>query len=83
MLAPIIDDGQMDDHPFVVADVGAWLHSLLFPVLQPSGKPADDKSLFAAPPERQAAVRGPVDLSGLAPQSGNLFVRRIAEFQPQ
>ena len=82
MLAPIVDGGQMDYRPFVVADVGAWLHSLLFPV-QSSGKAADNKSLFAAPPERQPTVRGPVDLSGLAPQSGNLFVRRIAEFQPQ
>ena len=50
---------------------------------EPGDKPADDKSLFAAPPERQSAVRAPVDLTGLAPQSGNLFVRRIAEFQPQ
>jgi Transglycosylase SLT domain len=82
MLAPIVDGGQMDDRPFVVADVGAWLSALLFPV-QSSGKPADDKSLFAAPPERQPTVRRTVDLSGLAPQSGNLFVRRIAEFQPQ
>ena len=62
MLAPIIEGGQMDDHPFAVADVGAWLRSLLFPV-QPSGKPADNKSLFAPPPERQPAVRAPVDLS--------------------
>jgi hypothetical protein len=82
MLAPIIDGWQMDDRPFVVADVGAWLHALLFPV-QPSGKPGDDKSLFAAPPQRQPTVRQAVDLSGLAPQSGSLFVRRIAEFQPQ
>ncbi|WP_246731738.1 lytic transglycosylase domain-containing protein [Methylocapsa sp. S129] len=82
MLAPIVDGGQTGDRPFVVADVGAWLRSLLFP-MQPGGKPAGDKLLFAPPPERQAAVRGPVDLSGLAPQSGNLFVRRIAEFQPQ
>jgi hypothetical protein len=82
MLAPIVDGEQMDDRPFVVADVGAWLHSLLFPV-QSSGRPPDNKSLFAAPPERQPTVRAPVDLSGLAPQSGNLFVRRIAEFQPQ
>ena len=50
---------------------------------RPGDKPADDKSLFAAPPERQSTVRTPVDLSGLAPQSGNLFVHRIAEFQPQ
>jgi Transglycosylase SLT domain len=82
MLAPIVDGGQMDDRPFVVADVGAWLHQLLFPA-QPGGKPADDRSLFAAPSERQPTVHRAVDLSGLAPQSGNLFVRRIAEFQPQ
>lgn len=82
MLAPIVDGGATDDRQFVVADVGAWLHQLLFPV-QTNGKPADDKSLFAAPPERQPAVRAPVDLTGLAPQPGNLFVRRIAEFQPQ
>ena len=82
MLAPIVEGGQTGDRPFVVADVGAWLRSLLFP-MQPSGKPADDKSLFAAPPERHAIVRRTVDLSGLAPQSGSLFVRRIAEFQPQ
>jgi hypothetical protein len=62
MLAPIVDGEQMDDRPFVVADVGAWLHSLLFPV-QSSGKAADNKSLFAAPPERQPTVRAPVDLS--------------------
>ena len=31
MLAPIVGGGQMDDRPVVVADVGAWLHSLLFP----------------------------------------------------
>ena len=82
MLAPIVEGGQTGDRPFVVADVGAWLRSLLFP-MQPSGKPADDKSLFAAPPERHPTVRRTVDLSGFAPQSGNLFVRRIAEFQPQ
>jgi Transglycosylase SLT domain len=82
MLAPIVEGGQTDDRSFVVADVGAWLGSLLFP-MQSSGKPAYDKSLLAAPPERQPTVRPTVDLSGLAPQSGNLFVRRIAEFQPQ
>jgi hypothetical protein len=82
MLAPIVGAGQMDDGPAVVADVGAWLHSLLFPA-RSGDKPAGDKSLFAASPERQSTVRAPVDLTGLAPQSGNLFVRRIAEFQPQ
>ena len=82
MLAPIVDGGRMDDRPFVVADVGAWLHSLLFPA-RSGDKWADDKSLFAAPPERQSTVRAPVDLTGLAPQSGNLFVHRIAEFESQ
>jgi hypothetical protein len=82
MLAPIVGGGQMDDRPAVVADVGAWLHSLLFPA-RSGDKWADDKSLFAAPPERQSTIRAPVDLTGLAPQSSNLFVHRIAEFQPQ
>ena len=82
MLAPIVGGGQMDDRPTAVADVGAWLHSLLFPA-RSGDKPAGEQSLFAAPPERQSAVRAPVDLTGLAPQSGNLFVHRIAEFQPQ
>jgi hypothetical protein len=82
MLAPIVGGGQMDDRPTVVADVGAWLHSLLFPA-RSGDKPTDDKSLFAASPERQSTVRAPVDLTGLTPQSGNLFVHRIAEFQPQ
>jgi hypothetical protein len=82
MLAPIGGGGKMDDRPVVVADVGAWLHSLLFPA-RPGDKPAGDKSLFASPPERQSTVRTPVDLTGLAPQSGNLFVHRIAEFEPQ
>ena len=82
MLAPIVGGGQMDDRPAVVANVGAWFHSLLFPS-RAGDKAADDKSLFAPSPERQSAVRAPVDLTGLAPQSGNLFVRRIAEFQPQ
>ncbi|WP_246731592.1 lytic transglycosylase domain-containing protein [Methylocapsa sp. S129] len=82
MLAPIVGGGQMDDRPAVVADVGAWFHSLLFPA-RPGDKPAGDKSLFAASPERQSTVRAPVDLTGLAPQSGELFVHRIAEFQPQ
>jgi hypothetical protein len=82
MLAPIVGSGQTDDQPIVVADVGTWLHSLLFPA-QSGSKPADNKSLFAAPPERLPSVRRTVDLSRLAPQSGNLFVRRIAEFQSQ
>jgi soluble lytic murein transglycosylase-like protein len=82
MLAPIVGGGQMDDRPAVGADVGAWLHSLLFP-LQPRDKAAEDKSLFAARPERQSTGHAPVDLTGLTPQSGNLFVHRIAEFQPQ
>ena len=82
MLAPIVGGGQMDDRPAVVADVGAWFHSLLFPA-RSGDKPTGDKSLFAAPPERQSTVRAPVDLTGLAPQSGSLFVHRIAEFHPQ
>ena len=82
MLAPIVGGGQRDDRPAVVADVGAWFHSLLFPT-RPGDKPAGDKSLFAASPEQQSTVRAPVDLTGLAPQTGELFVRRIAEFQPQ
>ena len=81
MLAPIVGGGQIDDRPAVVADVGAWFHSLLFPA-RSGDKPAGDKSLFAAPPERQSTVRASVDLTGLAPQSGELFVHRIAEFQP-
>src|SRR3984957_8465014 len=48
MLAPIVGSGQMDGRPAVVADVGAWLHSLLFPA-RSGDKWADDKSLFAAP----------------------------------
>ena len=82
MLAPIVDGGPVEERQFVVADVGAWLHSLLFPV-QSSDKPADDESLFAAPRERQPTVPRTVDLSGLAAQPGDLFARRIAEFQPQ
>jgi len=82
MLAPIVGGRKMDDRPVVVADVGAWLHSLLFPA-RPGDKPAGDKSLFASPPERQSTVRTPADLTGLAPQSGNLFVHRIAEFESQ
>jgi hypothetical protein len=82
MLAPIVGGGQLDDRPAVVADVGAWLHSLLFPARR-GDKSDDDKSLFAASPERHSTIRAPVDLTGLAPQSGNLFVHRIAEFQPQ
>ena len=82
MLAPIVGGGQMEDRPAVVADVGAWFHSWLFPA-RSGDKPAGDKSLFAAPPERQSTVRAPLDLTGLTPQSGDLFVHRIAEFQPQ
>ena len=82
MLTPIVGGGRTDDRPAVVADVGAWLHSLLFPA-RSGDKPAGDKSLFAASPGQQSTVRAPVDLTGLAPQSGELFVRRIAEFEPQ
>lgn len=82
MLAPIVGGGRTDDRPAVVADVGAWFHSLLFPA-RSGDKPAGDKSLFATTPERHSTVRASVDLTGLAPQSGNLFVHRIAEFQPQ
>ena len=81
MLAPIVGGRRMDVRPAVVADVGAWFHSLLFPA-RSGDKPTRDKSLFAAPPERQSTVRAPVDLTGLAPQSGSLFVQRIAVFQP-
>ncbi len=82
MLAPNIGGGQFDDGPIVVADVGAWLRALLFPV-RADGKPADNRSLFAVQPERPLSARATVDLSGLAPQSGNLFMRRIAELRPQ
>ena len=82
MLAPIIGGGQLDDRPVVVADAGAWLRALLFPV-QAESKPADDRSSPALQPERRPTARAIVDLSGLAPQSGDLFVRRIAELRPQ
>jgi hypothetical protein len=82
MLAPIIGGGQLDDRPPVVADAGAWLRALLFPV-QAENKPADDRPSFAMQPERRPIARAIVDLSGLAPQSGDLFVRRIAGLRPQ
>ncbi len=82
MLAPIIGSEQIDNRSVVVADVGAWLRALLFP-LQAESKPADDRPSFAMQPERRPTVRAIVDLSGLAPQSGDLFVRRIAELRPQ
>jgi hypothetical protein len=82
MLAPIIGGGQIDDRPPVVADAGAWLRALLFPV-QAESNPADDRPSFAVQPERRPTARAIVDLSGLAPQSGDLFVRRIAELRPQ
>jgi hypothetical protein len=82
MLAPIIGGGQLDDRPLVVADAGAWLRALLFPV-QAESKPADDRPSFTVQPERRPTDRAIVDLSGLAPQSGDLFVRRIAELRPQ
>jgi hypothetical protein len=82
MLAPIIGGGRLDDKPLVAAAVGAWLRALLFPV-QAESKPADDRSSPAVQPERRPTTRAIVDLSGLAPQSGDLFVRRIAELRPQ
>jgi hypothetical protein len=82
MLAPIIGVGQFDDRPLVVADAGAWLRALLFPV-QAESEPADDRSSPTLQPERRPTDRAIVDLSGLAPQSGDLFVRRIAALRPQ
>ena len=82
MLAPIIGVGQFDDRPLVVADAGAWLRALLFPVPAES-EPADDRSSPTLQPERRPTDRAIVDLSGLAPQSGDLFVRRIAALRPQ
>ncbi len=82
MLAPFIGGGELDTKPIVVADAAAWLRALLFP-MQAESKPADDRSSFAVQPERRPTARAIVDLSGLAPQSGDLFVRRIAEFRPR
>jgi hypothetical protein len=82
MLAPIIGSGQIDSGSVVVANAGAWLRALLFP-LQAESKPADDRSPPALQPERRPTDRAIVDLSGLAPQSGDLFVHRIAELRPQ
>ena len=82
MLAPIIGGEQIDNRTVVVADAGAWLRALLFPV-QAESKTADDRPSFAVQPERRPTARAIVDLSGLAPQSGDLFVRRIAELRPQ
>ena len=82
MLEPIIGSGQLDDRSFVVADAGAWLRALLFPV-QAESEPADDRSSPTLQPERRPTDRAIVDLSGLAPQSGDLFVRRIAALRPQ
>jgi hypothetical protein len=81
-LAPIFGGEQIDSKSVVVADAGAWLRALLFP-MQAESKPADDRPSFAVQPERRPAARAIVDLSGLAPQSGDLFVRRIAELRPQ
>jgi hypothetical protein len=81
-LAPIIGGEQIDNRSVVVADVGAWLRALLFPVRAES-KPADDRPSPTVRPERRPTARAIVDLSGLAPQSGDLFVRRIAELRPQ
>ena len=82
MPAPIIGGGQLDDRSVVVAHAGGWLRALLFP-MQAASKPADDRPSFVVRPERRPTAGAIVDLSGLAPQSGDLFVRRIAEFQPQ
>ncbi|MFZ1964814.1 MAG: lytic transglycosylase domain-containing protein [Roseiarcus sp.] len=82
MLAPIIGGRQFDDRPLVVADAAAWLRALLFPV-QAESEPADDRSSPTLQPERRPTDRAIVDLSGLAPQSGDLFVRRIAALRPQ
>jgi hypothetical protein len=82
MLAPIIGSEQLDNRSVVVADAGAWLRALLFP-LQAESKPTDDRSSPALQLERRPTDRAIVDLSGLAPQSGDLFVRRIAELRPQ
>jgi hypothetical protein len=82
LLTPIIGGRQFDDRPLVAADAGAWLRALLFPV-QAESKPADDRSSPALQPERRPTARAIVDLSGLAPQPGDLFVRRIAELRPQ
>ena len=82
MLAPIIGGEQIDNRNVVVADAGAWLRALLFP-LQAESKPTDDRSSPALQLERRPTDRAIVDLSGLAPQSGDLFVRRIAELRPQ
>ncbi len=82
MLAPIIGGGPLDDRPIVVADAGAWLRAQLFPV-QAESKAADDRSSFALNPKRRPSDRAIVDLSGLAPQSGDLFVRHIVELRPQ
>ena len=81
-LAPNVGGGRLDDRPLVVADASAWLRALLFPK-QAESKPTDDRSSFATQPERQPTARAIVDLSGLAPQSGDLFVRRISKLRPQ
>ena len=82
MLAPTIAGGQFEDAPIDRPELGAWLRGLLFPA-QAQSKPADNRLSFSMRLQLRSTDRAIVDLSGLAPQPGDLFARRIAALQPK
>jgi len=81
-LAPMIYGTRTSVRMATVARSFAWANSPLFATrtagASPNGKSPDD--LRQTHPSRVHAV---VDLSAFVPQSGNLFVHRTSQIQPQ
>ena len=83
MLAPIIGGGQIDNRSVVVADAGAWLRALLFPVQ--AAEQAGRRSVRHSQCSRNAD-RPPVQLSicrGSRRSRAICSCAAIAELRPQ
>jgi hypothetical protein len=78
MLAPMIEVGQVDRRIITSRGALSWRQAPLFVEHASSGSVVDRPPLSArlSPPPHSSAI---VDLSALAPQSGDLFVRRVSE----
>jgi soluble lytic murein transglycosylase-like protein len=78
MLAPAIETGQVDRGFTASRGAPSWRQAPLF-VEHASSSSVTDRAPFSARLNRTPNSRAIVDLSALAPQSGDLFVRRASE----
>ncbi|MGZ5871781.1 MAG: lytic transglycosylase domain-containing protein [Bradyrhizobium sp.] len=74
ILAPMINGVRINVQPGAVARSFAWANSSLF-ATRAEGIPHDGRSPVDTHQNRSSRAHAILDLSALAPQSGNLFVR--------